>query len=452
MSAPYPPHVVAVVGGATAGAEAAAILAERGVIVAVFEQNVRPYGKIEDGLPRWHVKLRKKEYDTINEKLDRPNVHFVPSTRIGRDVEFPALAREWGFTAILLAHGAWRDRPLPVEGADAYVGRGLVYQNPFIYWFNHYPEAAYDGPRYEIHDGTIVVGGGLASIDVLKVIQLELVRRALAERGIDEDVIHLEHEGIPAALAAHGLTWEQLGLRGATLYYRRRIEDMPLAEIPDGADAARAAKFEATRRKILEKAMQKYCFSVRQQMLPVGLIVEDGRLVGLRFQQTRVEGGRAIPVANAFEDVRTPMVVSSIGSIPESMAGIAQDDVLYRYSDPRWGQIEGYDCVFATGNVITGKGNIAVSRRHSVEITSHVVESFLGLANGHAGEERLLEGTSAAAAENGRKIAEWVAGRPPLPTTDAQRVLARVQERQRAVGYDGNYRAWLARVTPPDLA
>src|SRR5262249_32044858 len=39
-------YVVAVVGAATAGAEAAAMLAERGVVVVVFEQNPRPYGKI----------------------------------------------------------------------------------------------------------------------------------------------------------------------------------------------------------------------------------------------------------------------------------------------------------------------------------------------------------------------------------------------------------------------
>lgn len=56
--------VVAVVGAATAGAEEAGMLASRGITVVVFEQNPRPYGKIEDGLPRWHVRLRRKEYDT----------------------------------------------------------------------------------------------------------------------------------------------------------------------------------------------------------------------------------------------------------------------------------------------------------------------------------------------------------------------------------------------------
>jgi NADPH-dependent glutamate synthase beta subunit-like oxidoreductase len=441
MESRAPRFVVAVVGGATAGAEAAGLLAERGVVCVVFEQNPRPYGKIEDGLPRWHMKLRRKEYDIINEKLARPEVHFVPLTKVGRDVDFRALATEWGFSAVLLAHGAWRDRPLPVDGADRYVDRGLVYQNPFIYWFNHFPERAYAGPQYRAEDGAIVVGGGLASIDVLKVLQLETVRLALAARGIDEDMLQLEHAGIPAVLAAHGLSWPAFGLRGATLFYRRRIEDMPLTELPDDADPARQQKFEATRRRILEKAMQKYCFAVRPQRLPVGLLVEGDRLVGLRFQETRVEGGRAVPVPGAFEDVRAPLVVSSIGSVPEPLAGIAQDGVLYHFVDPHLGRLDGYETVFSAGNVVTGKGNIAVSRKHSISVTTHLIERFLGLG---------------AAADGGRAtgaaLAEWLRDRKPLEPEQVDALLGRVRARQEAVGYRAPYSEWIARVTPPDLA
>jgi ferredoxin--NADP+ reductase len=444
-------YVVAIVGGATAGAEAAALLAERDVVCVVFEQNVRPYGKIEDGLPRWHVKLRQKEYETINDRLGRPNVHFVPKTKIGADVDFPALVRDWGFTAVLLAHGAWRDRPLPIEGADAYVGRGLVYQNPFIYWFNHYPERDYRGPRYDVVDGAIVVGGGLASIDVMKALQIESVRQALARRGIEEDVLHLEHAGIPDALKAHGLGWDDLGLTGATLYYRRRIEDMPLAEVPDDADAARRAKFETTRRRILEKAMQKYAFRVRPLMVPVGLLTDGDRLAGLRFQHTRVDGGRAVPVPGEMEDVRAPLVVSSIGSIPEPMTGIEQDGVLYRYVDWDLGRLDGYDTVFSTGNVVTGKGNILASRKHSIQVSTHVIERFLGL-NGHAGEEQLLDVVRAPVAETAAKVGDWIAARPRMSPAQVEHVLARVHARQRDVGYDGAYREWIARVTPPDMA
>jgi hypothetical protein len=34
---------------------------------------------------------------------------------------------------------------------------------------------------------------------------------------------------------------------------------------------------------------------------------------------------------------------------------------------------------------------------------------------------------------------------------ELSRLLGRVEERQRAVGYDGDYEAWMRKVTPPDL-
>ena len=48
--------------------------------------------------------------------------------------------------------------------AEAGVGKGLIYQNPFIIWFNHNYEPGYSGETFETPDGAIVVGGGLFSI------------------------------------------------------------------------------------------------------------------------------------------------------------------------------------------------------------------------------------------------------------------------------------------------
>jgi ferredoxin--NADP+ reductase len=445
-------YAVAVVGGATAGAEAAALLAEKGVLVVVFEQNPRPYGKIEDGLPRWHVRLRRKEYETINDKLQKPGVHFVPCTKVGRDVSLQALTAEWGFSAVVLAHGAWRDRPFPVAGADAYVGKGLVYQNGFIQWFNHHEERGWRGPRYEAADGALVVGGGLASLDVVKALQLETTRQALAERGIDEDLVKLEQDGIPAVLDEHGFVWDELGLRGCTLVYRRRVEDMPLADVPPDADPATVEKVEATRRRIVDKAMAKYGFRVAPLRMPVGLLVRGDRLVGLKLQRTRVEDGRVVPVEGAVEDVRAPLVVSSIGSVPEPMEGIAHDELLYRWDDPLVGRLGGVEGVFGTGNVVTGRGNILASRRHSVQVTTHVIQRFLGLGNGkHEGEEALVEPRDAGADARLGQVLARVEARKPLAAADVEALLARVRARQEAVGYSGDYRAWLEQVTPPDF-
>ena len=174
-------------------------------------------------------------------ELSLPNVSFVPHTEIGRDVGFRELTDEWGFTGVVLACGAWRDRPLPIEGADAYEGRGLIYQNPFIIWFNHSDEPGYDGPVFEPRDGALVVGGGLASIDVVKVLMLETTRAKLRERGIEVDLVEMEVKGIPKTLERHGLAFEDLGLEGCTLFYRR-------SESGHAADGdARGRRREATR-------------------------------------------------------------------------------------------------------------------------------------------------------------------------------------------------------------
>lgn len=430
---PLAGRAIAVIGGATAGAEVAGRLAEAGARVVVFEQNRRPYGKIEDGLPRWHVELRRKEYRTIDAKLSHPGVAFVPATRVGRDVSFAELVREWGFAAVVLANGAWRDRPLPLEGAEAYVGRGLVYQNPFIVWFNHAGEKDWTGQCFEPADDVLVVGGGLASIDVAKVLMLETTRAKLRERGIETSVVELEVKGIPKVLERHGLRFEELGLKGCTLFYRRRLEDMPLVEMPDGATPERRAKVEATRRKLLEKAIEKYRFRVEPLAAPDGLLVEGDRLVGLRFRRTKVEDGKLVATDETFER-RGAYVISSIGSIPDAISGIATKGELFAFSDWELGRLADWPTVFSAGNVVTGKGNIVASRKHA----THVAERMVADLREQAG----------ALAE---QVVEAVAEQPPLEPAERRELEARIRERQEAVGYPGDYATWIARVTPPDL-
>jgi len=439
-----------VVGGATAGAEVAARLADDGARVVVFEMNPRPFGKIEDGLPRWHVGLRRKEYDTIREKLSRPGVEFVPCTKIGRDLPFEAVAREWGFSAVVLANGAWRDRPLPVEGADAFVGRGLIYQNPFIIWFNHANEKGYAGERFEPRDGALVVGGGLASIDVVKVLMLETARAALAQRGIEIPMVELEVKGIPKMLEKHGLRFEDLGLAGCTLFYRRRIEDMPLVEIPDDADAKRREKVINARARLLEKAQEKYGFHVESLSAPEALLVENGRAVGLRLRRTRMENGKLVPTDELYER-RGAYVISSIGSIPEAIPGIPTKGELFAFTDWDVGRLDGYPNLFSVGNVVTGKGNIVASRKHAQQVYEDALASFLGLSDdGHAAEAAFASDASAAL-ETAAEVAAHLAHAEPPPRASADAILARVRERQEQVGYEGDLARWLAKVTPPDL-
>jgi len=444
------PHIAAVIGGATAGAEVAGRLAGRGVRVVVFEMNPRPYGKIEDGLPRWHEGLRRKEYENIAAKLARPGVDFVPRTRVGADLDFGELCRDWGFSAVVLANGAWRDRPLPVPGAEEMVGRGLIYQNPFIIWFNHSCESDYAGECFTPQDDVLVVGGGLASIDVAKVLMLETTRAALAGRGIHAELLELEVKGIPRLLSQHGIAFADLGLTGCTLFYRRRAEDMPLVEIPENAEAKLRDKMMTARGRLLQKAMDKYLFRFEPLSAPESLIVEEGRVAGLRLQRTRIENGRVVGAGEHYER-RGAYVISSIGSIPEPIPGIEMKGELFDFSDWDIGRLPGYPNLFSVGNVVTGKGNIVASRKHAGQVCEAAIESFLGLTGEH-GAEAQLAGADAALAARAEAIADEI-GRaaPPSPQT-AQSIFERVRARQQAVGYRGDLQSWLAEVTPPDFA
>ena len=149
------------------------------------------------------------------------------------------------------------------------------------------------------------------------------------------------------------------------------------------------------------------------------------------------------------ETARAPLTVSSIGSIPEPIPGIAQKGEIYTYVDQKIGLLmDGPTAVFAAGNVLTGKGNIKDSLESGTEIGTRVAEAYLGLS----GEElKIAEGARKEAAASGEKIAGALSTRPKIAPEHVARLLGHVRKRQLAVGYEGNYRAWLAKVTPPDL-
>lgn len=451
MSVDRPTHAIAIFGGACSGSVTAELLAKAGHQVVVFDQNARPYGKIEDGLPRWHKDQRRMEYGKIDGRLTAPGVTFVPRTKLGEHVQFQDVIGQ-GWSAVLLANGAWKDRPLDNPGADELVGKGLIYQNPFVYWFNHKDEQSYDGPRYEVTPGAVCVGGGLASIDVIKIIQMELYGAALKARGLPYDMHHMEHDGIPKYCQKHGIEDpKSLGVRDGALLYRRRVDDMPLAEPPANATEAQKAKIATVRQKLLGKCQEKFLFDMRAETVVSGLIVEDGRLRGLRLMKTKVEGRDAKPIAGSEHELRTDLVISSIGSIPEPIPGVEMKGTYYRYKDWDTGEYEPVPGVFGVGNVVTGKGNIKASLEHGKLVAAHLLEKYLGV--GEAGERDISAGFAAAAAKGAAQaqaVQAHLARVAPLPPGKVEALLQQARARQAQVGYK-DYASWIASVTPADM-
>ncbi|MFL2524132.1 MAG: hypothetical protein ACJ0RI_00375 [Candidatus Neomarinimicrobiota bacterium] len=351
--------VVLIIGGAVSGSTAVKKLTDEGIRCVVVEQNRMPYGKIEDGLPRWHEKQRINEYFKIDDIISNELVDFVPLTRIGKDVSFEEIYN-MGWSCIYFANGAWKDRSFPIKEIEGF--DNFYYQNPFVYWFNHYHEPSYNGPKVDIKDDAIVIGGGLASIDVCKITQLELVRQKVESKIENFDIIDMEHKGIPKYLEQYDIKYEDLGINGTTLVYRRNIENMPLTTIPEDATPEMVEKRKLARRKILNNTLDKFLFKVAECTQPVGLSYEDNILNGIEVIENKIIDGKLIAKENSNKILHGNTFISSIGSLPEPIQGIPMDGSTYNIADEDSGKFDELEKVHGMGNAITGKGNIKASR------------------------------------------------------------------------------------------
>jgi hypothetical protein len=226
---------------------------------------------------------------------------------------------------------------------------------------------------------------------------------------------------------------------------------MPLAEVPEGADEKRREKTMNARRRLLEKAQEKYGFKVEPLSAPEALLVEDGRVVGLRLRRTQMKDGKLISTDETYEQ-RGSCVISSIGSIPEAIPGIPLRGELFAFTDWEIGRLDGYPSLFSVGNVVTGKGNIVASRKHAAQVYEDALASFLGLGDdGHAAEAALASRAETSATQTAQDVVAHLAqAEPPTPEVE-DAILERVRERQKQVGYGGDLEAWLAQVTPAPL-
>ncbi len=371
-------HYVAIIGAGVSGSEAAALLANQGINVMIIDQNALPYGKLEDGLPKWHRHLRDKQEVAIDAKLDHDNVRFVPLLKIGRDIRFTDLV-SLGFTAVFLANGAWKDRPLPIVGIDDYKDKQLIYQNDLLKWYNHKHEPDYKGIQYDIKEGAVLIGGGLASLDVMKIMMMELTEKSLKKRFGDDflvDQFEMEKKGLDKYLEQFDVKFSDLNIKSPTLIYRRQAKYMPLKQ-PQGGTQEAVEKARIVSQRILDNYQQKFHFNFIPEATPILFKEEAGRLTGLVLQKFETkENAKLVQIPGKTEVIDTEQVISSIGSIPDKIVGIPYDgDSIRTYGEQS--AISGYKNVFAIGNAVTGKGNIKTAKDHGSLVTKKLMDTYL---------------------------------------------------------------------------
>lgn len=438
----YKKHYIAVIGGSISGSEAANLLAKNGFRVVVFDMNALPYGKIEDGLPSWHINLRNRQQNEIDKKLDQENIRFVPLVKIGRDIDFDDLVKNWGFTAIILANGAWQDRTFPIDGIEKFKDKGLIYQNDFIYWFNHKHEPNYRGKNYSIEDNALVVGGGLASLDVVKICMIELVSGRLKELfDIEVDGFTLEKQGIDKVLETYNITYNQLGLNGVTLVYRRTARDMPLKSPRDDSDESIEKAREVSER-LFNSYLIKYKFHFKPLRVPINYIEENGQFKGLVLQKVKIEHGKIVNLDNQLETISSDLLISSIGSIPEKIKGLEYEWATLKMKDKADYHVYGFENVFAVGNAVTGRGNIQESKQHGQKITKTIIDEHLTADALEDWLTALNESIKNNVYNQVNSIIKEISNRDIQPDDIIENILKKTQQLNDSNGYK-NYRYWI---------
>jgi ferredoxin--NADP+ reductase len=324
-----------------------------------------------------------------------------------------------------------------------------------VYWFNHKHEPGYDGPRYTIANNTAVVGGGLASLDMVKICMIELVKEALEKKkGITTDIFTLEKKGITKTLEQYETSLEELGVEPCTLFYRRDAEDMPLyprkKETPEGIEQARRVS-----KKLLDNYVAKYLFKFEGRCVPKAIIEQGDKFKGMTFQRLDILNGKLVELEGETIDFATELLISSIGSLPEETPSLPiVDNYLKTQGEYDW-RVEGFENVFAVGNVVTGRGNILESRKHGRMITDMIIDEHLEPLDQRDPMsekfEDLFRDIEGEVKQKINNISATIAETELHSEEEINFIVDKTRELQQRVGYDGNYATWVEKNRPPRL-
>jgi hypothetical protein len=177
-------------------------------------------------------------------------------------------------------------------------------------------------------------------------------------------------------LEEHKVTFEDLKINGVTLVYRRNAEDMPLKSPKDETQKSINVARDVSK-KLLEKYIEKFKFNFKPLSVPIDFIEENNSLKGIILQKVQLYNGRIVPIENETEELRSDMIVSSIGSIPEQLEGLEYEWSYLKMRKDADYHVYGYDNVFAVGNAVTGRGNIQESKQHGKQITEKIIDLHL---------------------------------------------------------------------------
>ncbi|WP_441327495.1 FAD-dependent oxidoreductase [Kocuria sp.] len=408
------PLRVAVIGAGPAGIYTADMLTksdavkngEIEVAIDLFDRYPTPFGLIRYGVAPDHPRI-KGIVSALRSILGRGDIRFFGNVDYGSDLTLGELKEH--YDAVVFSTGAVNDAPLEVPGVEL---DGVYGAAEFVAWYDGHPDYPRTWPLKA--EKVAVIGNGNVALDVARV----LAKHA-------DDMLTTEIPGnVYQGLKANPVTDVHVfGRRGPAQMKFTPLELRELAKVPDvdlvvhaedisDEHVAEEAAGDNNQVKVMLKTLRKWLeedapkTASRRLHLhffqrPEKVLGEDGAVVGLRTERTRLNDDGSVSPTGEYFDHPVGAVYHAIGYLGSPLAEIPFDldrgvilNAEGRVLDPNGVVHPG---LYATGWIKRGPvGLIGATKSDALETITHLLEDVPTLAGAdQPGFEAIKETMSA---------------------------------------------------------
>ncbi|MCD1145289.1 FAD-dependent oxidoreductase [Kocuria sp. LUK] len=387
------PLRVAVIGAGPAGIYAADMLTksepvasgELAVSIDLFDRYPTPFGLIRYGVAPDHPRI-KGIITALRSILGRGDIRFFGNVEYGTDLTLADLGAH--YDAVIFATGAVYDAPLNIPGIEL---EGVHGAAEFVAWYDGHP----DFPReWELTAKEIaVIGNGNVALDVARVLAKHADDMLVTEipgnvyQGLKKSPVtdvHIFGRRGPAQVKFTPLELRELA--------KSRDVDIVVYDEDFAYDeASEQAVAENNQVKVMVRTLEKWraddspkTASRRLHLhflqSPREILGEDGKVVGLRMERTRLNGDGSVSGTGELIDHPVQAVYHAIGYLGSRLPELPFDDArgVIPNAEGRVLSEDGSTVLhglYATGWIKRGPvGLIGATKSDALETVTHLLE------------------------------------------------------------------------------
>ncbi|MEY9966463.1 ferredoxin--NADP+ reductase [Streptacidiphilus sp. MAP12-16] len=385
------PLRVAIVGAGPAGIYAADALmksdvaVDPGVSIDLFERMPAPFGLIRYGVAPDHPRI-KGIITALHQVLDKPQIRLFGNVDYPADISLDDLHQF--YDAVVFSTGASADRAMDIPGIELDGSYGAA---DFVSWFDGHPDVPRTWPLHA--EKVAVLGVGNVALDVARI--LAKTATELLPTEIPPNV----HEGLAANKAVEVHVFGRRGPAQAKFspMELRELDHSPNIEVivnpedidyDDGSIATRRANKQADMvastlenwaiRDVGERPHKLFLHFFES---PTEVLGEDGRVVGLRTERTRLDGTGNVTGTGEMHDWDVQAVYRAVGYLSSELPKLPFDTLTGTVPHEAGRVVEGGEhlpSTYVTGWIKRGPvGLIGHTKGDANETVANLIEDHL---------------------------------------------------------------------------